>query len=569
MKIFIITIFVLFIAVYILPLGVRPMVVPDETRYAEISREMLDTGQWIVPRLDGLRYFEKPVLGYWLNAISIKLFGENAFAIRLPSALAAGLSALLIFFLVQRFGGGRLIGLLASGVFLTCGEVFVIGVFCVLDSLFSLLVTAAIISFYFAYRAEDFRGKTIYLVMFGIGCGLAFLAKGFIAFAVPFVTIIPFLLWHRRSNGLGKLVWIPILTAVLVALPWSIMIHLRENDFWRYFFWEEHIGRFFSDDAQHAEPFWFFIPVIAGGALPWTAVLPVIVAGLRKIQVKDTFLRFILCWLIFPFLFFSICRGKLGTYILPCFPPLAILIALGLTKYFVTGQSKAFNAILRYGAILIIISTGILVLIHTALPRLSIYDNKETGKWIFLTIGLLFYAVFLLLASRNTNYRIKIFLCCIGPICLMFSAHFSTPDRLKAGKMPGEFLASHSEKISPDTIIISDNYLTPAVCWFYQRDDVYMLDRTGEFTYGFSYDDAASRPIATDELADFIKRNFLGKAVVLITREERYESYHKVLPVPANEVREYDFVMAEFASTITTEQTFATGPAEKEICVSH
>src|SRR4030042_4567945 len=98
-----IIIFVLFFLIYILPLGVRPLVIPDETRYAEIGREINETGDWIVPRLDGLRYFEKPILGHWLHALSIKLLGTNAFAIRLPSALAVGLSALMLFFFVRRF----------------------------------------------------------------------------------------------------------------------------------------------------------------------------------------------------------------------------------------------------------------------------------------------------------------------------------------------------------------------------------------------------------------------------------------------------------------------------------
>ena len=542
--------YILFMVAYILPLGIRPMVIPDETRYAEISREMLDTGDWIVPKLDGLRYFEKPVLGYWVKAISIKLFGENAFAIRLPSALAAGLSALLIFFLVRRFAGGLPNGLLASAAFLTCVEVFVVGILCVLDSLLSLFVTVAIISFYFAYMAENSRKKMIYLALFGIGCGLAFLTKGFIAFAVPFVTIVPFVLWDRQSKGLWKLSWIPILTFALVALPWCIMIYLRENDFWRYFFWEEHVRRFFSDDAQHAEPFWFFVLVLAGGALPWTAVFPVIVAGLKKTQLKDPFLRFTLCWLIFPFLFFSICRGKLSTYILPCFPPLAVLTTLGLMKYFAAGRTKAFDTIVRSSAILIIISAGVLVLIQTALPGLRIYDQKETWKWILLTVGLLSYAVFLVWASRNTNYMKKLCLCCIGPMCLMFSAHFGTPDRLKTGKMPGDFLSSHSKQISPDTIIISDNYLTPAVCWFYQRDDIYVLDRSGEFTYGFSYDDAEHKLVAIDKFADFIIHNSKGRTIVLITRNKRFESYHRMLPNPTNELREGGFVIAEFAPPI-------------------
>ena len=558
-----ITIFAIFIVGYILPLGVRPLVMPDETRYAEIPREMLHTGDWIVPRLDGLRYFEKPVLGYWLNAISIELFGENAFAVRLPSALAVGLTALLIFFLVRRLGSGKLIALSTATIFFTFGEVVVVGVTCVLDSMFSLFVTAAIISFYFAYMADNSRKKAIYLALFGVGCGLAFLTKGFIAFAVPFVTIIPFLIWNRQSNGLWRLVWIPILTSIVVNLPWSVMIHLRENDFWRYFFWEEHLRRFFSDHAQHAEPFWYFIPVIVGGAMPWTAVLPVIAAGLRRIQPKDSFVRFTLCWLVFPFLFFSVCRGKLGTYILPCFPPLAILIALGLTKYFALGNKKVFNTILRLGALLAIIAAGALILIHTALPGVSLYSNEESCKWILLSVGLLVYAISLMLASGNIEYMNRLCWCCFGLMCLVASAQFATPDRLKAGKMPGEFLLRHSEQIEPDAIIVSDNYLTPAVCWYYQRDDLYLLGRTGEFTYGIGYDDAHHRSVALADFTNFVQKNGKDRPVVLITKSKRYDEYRKLLPNPAKEIRKCGFVLAEFASTKPTQRECTSCPAKE------
>ncbi len=549
MKKYFIIVFALFVVVYILPLGVRPLVMPDETRYAEIPREILVTGDWIVPRLDGLRYFEKPVLGYWVNALSIKLFGENAFAIRLPSALAVGLSALLIFSLVRRFGGGSRKGVLAAVVFLTCVEVFIVGILCVLDSLFSLFVTAAIISFYFAYRADIPRERTMYLALFGCGCGLAFLTKGFIAFAVPFVTIVPFLIWNRQSKRMWKWISIPILTTVLIALPWSIMIYLRESDFWRYFFWEQHARRFFSDDAQHTEPFWFFLPVLAIGALPWMAVLPAIGMGLKKTQGKDPFLRFALCWLIFPFLFFSICRGKLSTYILPCFPPVAILITLGLTKYLATGKTKTFDTIVRSSAILIILGTGVLILIHTALPRLGIYNQKETWKWILLAIGLLFYAVFLVWASRDISDMTKICLCCFGPICLMFGIHFITPDRLKTGKMPGDFLSNYTKQIRPDAIIISDKYLTSAVCWFYQRDDVYLLDRAGEFKYGAGYKDANHKVLTKEEFADFVTHKAKGRKVVLFTNKKLYDYYREWLPNPANEVQEDGFVMAVFTSS--------------------
>ena len=135
-------IFFAYIVIYILPLNVRPMIIPDETRYAEIAREMIETGNWISPRLDGLRYFEKPILGLWLNAISIKLFGENAFAIRLPSALAVGLSAIILFFLILRITNESKRAVIASCVFLSCFEIYIIGTFSVLDSVFSMFITA-------------------------------------------------------------------------------------------------------------------------------------------------------------------------------------------------------------------------------------------------------------------------------------------------------------------------------------------------------------------------------------------------------------------------------------------
>ena len=107
-----------YVLIYLLPLGVRPMATPDESRYGEVPREMLQSGDWAVPHLIGLRYFEKPPLGYWLNAISIKIFGENNFAVRLPSALAAGLSAFFIWLLLMRAGYGQRAALAAAVVFL-------------------------------------------------------------------------------------------------------------------------------------------------------------------------------------------------------------------------------------------------------------------------------------------------------------------------------------------------------------------------------------------------------------------------------------------------------------------
>ena len=540
----------IFFLVYLVPLGVRALVIPDETRYAEIPREMLASGDWVVPHLNGLRYFEKPVLGYWLNAAAMWLFGENAFAVRLPSAVAVGLTALLLFLLVRKFSDDYLTALLATAVFLLSFEVLAIGVFCVLDSVLSLFVTAAISSFFFALREENASKKMILLVLAGMSCGLAFLAKGFLALVIPMIVIIPFVLRQGQFKTFLRTSWAPIITAVLVVLPWSVMIHLREPDFWHYFFWTEHVSRFFSpEDGQHNEPFWFFVPIILGGALPWTIFLPATVSGLNRIPRKDPLFRFAMCWLLFPFLFFSACRGKLGTYILPCFPPLAILVSLGLRQYLAAGKTKLFGIGSGIVLALVIGLTGTLIFFHLALPDRALYGRNETWKWILLTIGLLTYAVLLILARRETQYQRKLVLFCIGPALVMFSTHFIVPNQFKVGKMPGEFLSQHSSRIQPDTIIVvSDAHLVPAVCWFYHRDNVYILAGTGEFQYGLSYEDAKARSLDVDQFRVLIERNSGTRGVTLISSAPRYEKSVQVLPRPLYEDIHSGFAFAEYAA---------------------
>ncbi|MDZ7696998.1 MAG: phospholipid carrier-dependent glycosyltransferase [Deltaproteobacteria bacterium] len=176
-------------------------------------------------------------------------------------------------------------------------------------------------SFFYATREGRGAKHRLWMALFGGFCGLAFLVKGFLAFAVPVVTVVPFMLWERRMNRVLKASWIPILAAVLVVLPWALMIHLREGDFWNYFFWTEHISRFLSPiPGQHPKPFWYFIPVLIGGLLPWVALMPAAVMGVGRRWRQDAFIRFLFCWFFFPFLFFSASSGKLIPYILPCFP---------------------------------------------------------------------------------------------------------------------------------------------------------------------------------------------------------------------------------------------------------
>ncbi|MCJ7538797.1 MAG: phospholipid carrier-dependent glycosyltransferase, partial [Desulfobacterales bacterium] len=366
----------IFVLLYILPLGIRPIIIPDESRYAEIPREMIDSGDWIVPRLNGLRYFEKPVMGYWLNALSIKLFGENAFAVRFPSAAATGLSAFMIFLLIRRFSGEITSATLAALIFLTSFIVYGIGTFNILDSMLAMFVTASMTSFFFGLNAEPSKKKkNVYLLLFGAFCGFAFLTKGFLAFAIPVVAIVPFMIWEGRFKELFIISWLPIIAAVLVVIPWAVMVYFKAPDFWHFFVWIEHIKRFLSSEAQHHESFWYYIYLFPAAALPWTFLFPAAILGVKKTGIKTSIIRYAICWFFFPFLFFSVSKGKILTYILPCFPPFAMLMSTGLKKYFEASGKKLFSvAVCSLALLAVIIAVALIVVQIMGFKGFKPYD---------------------------------------------------------------------------------------------------------------------------------------------------------------------------------------------------
>jgi 4-amino-4-deoxy-L-arabinose transferase len=520
----------LFLLFYILPLGFRPIFIPDESRYAEIPREMIVSGDWVVPRLDGIRYFEKPVLGYWLNALSIELFGENAFAVRFPSAMATGLSALIIFLLVRRFSKSNFLGAITAVIFLTCFEVYGVGTFNILDSVLAMFLTAAMASFFFAYTAgNSSKKKQGFLLLFGVFCGLAFLTKGFLAFAIPVMVIVPFMIWERRIRELLLMPWIPIAVAVLVALPWGIMIFLREPDFWHYFIWNEHIRRFLAENAQHSQSFMYFFLVLPAAALPWSFLFPAVVLGLKKTGLRNAMIRYAVCWFLFPFLFFSICKGKLLTYILPCFPPLAILISAGLVPYFEKGGKKAFNAGSKSLAFLVI-GIAIALIGVESIGFKGFRPYLQSWKWALSMAGLITFAYLLFVACRKTEYKQKIVFYAVSPIFIIFSIPFIIPGVTLQTKTPGKMLLQYSHLVHPDTILVSDEDQVRAVCWFYKRNDVYLLGGGGELMYGLKYNDSKKRLLTFDGFNTLVKR-YPGR-IVAVFNFQRYQSWKAQLPKP-------------------------------------
>ena len=539
-----------FFLIYIAPLGLRPLFFPDETRYAEIPREMRAAGDWVVPRLNGFLYFEKPVLGYWLNAVSQELFGETRFAVRLPSALAAGLSVLSILLLLgRRKSEDSAIALIASGLFLICPLVFMCGTYAVLDGPFSAFFTLAMALFFRGNMEESTKRKRLFYAAFGVAGGLAFLTKGFLGLVLPGLVIVPYLLWRRQVSELLRFPWIPLLLAVAVALPWALAIHFRDPDFWRYFIWHEHLQRFFNPAGaeQHPEPFWFFVPVLIGGAFPLLFLLPGAFAGLRR-SWKEPLVAFCLLWLGMVFFFFSISEGKLGTYILPCFPPLAILVARGAYRYLQSGRRRLFDAGARgLGGLVLIALLGVAALQWLPFPaEWKIFSRAETARWMLGSVALLVWSGVVFLGAGDASPLRKLVLYAAAPAVALVGFSGIMPDLACVGHAPMSALERNASRVGPDSLLMTSSHLVGALNWQYRRTDVVIVRGAGELAYGMGRAANDHRLVLLEEFGDFAATHAGQGRLTLFLTDSSYAGLEPMLPPPLYLDRASGFVFAQF-----------------------
>ncbi|RMG42828.1 MAG: phospholipid carrier-dependent glycosyltransferase [Candidatus Dadabacteria bacterium] len=543
------------LALYLLSISFRPLFTPDEVRYAELPREMLTSGDWIIPRLDNLTYFEKPPLQYWLTAGVMLVAGEIPFAVRFIPALSALLTALVLFLLIKKSVESVVAAGLAASSYLLSTLVYAVSTTATLDSLLTFFLTAIMASFYFAMEAGDRKKELLWLIVCGLSSALAFLTKGFLAFALPVTALIPFLLWKKRWRTLLVSPWIVFIVALLAVLPWALLIHARDSSFWPYFFWEEHIRRFLASNAQHAEPFWFHIPTILWGALPWTFLFPAAFLGLRQLKNRPLIVDYSITWFIFPFLFFSVCRGKLITYVLPCVPPLIILFTIGILQYFKSPSRKAFNC----GALLLafIMGAAFIVLLLNYLSGFPsgkvLYTESESLKFIIVSVSLLLFSVFSWFSARRNTPEKKLMFYALAPVALYAAIGFAIPQYFIDKRAPGEFYLKNAGHISPGTLIVAASpSLVQSACWYYKRTDVYILFGAGELSYGLKYPGQAARHLKTaEDLAALLESGKVKSNLVLIIKRKDWQRVKSELPRPAFIDMTHKLVFAEYKANFS------------------
>ena len=314
-------------------LNYRHLIPSDEGRYAEIAREMLVTGDWITPRYNGYKYFEKPPLQAWATAAAFQAFGIGDWQARLWTALTGFLTILLVGFTGARIFNARA-GWLAAVVLASSPIWIISGHFNSLDMGLSSFLVAALCSLLLAQTSHNKNHCRNWMWACWIFMALATLSKGVIGAAIPAMVFIAYSIstwdwkiWTRLRLFSGTILFLAI------TAPWFVLVAQRNPEFLEFFFIHEHLQRFTQDDHSRTGPIYYFVPLLLIGLLPWILQAPGALAQAWSERRREFSAGWLLvCWFAVIFAFFSVSHSKLPGYIIPVFPALALIIGNRLDR---------------------------------------------------------------------------------------------------------------------------------------------------------------------------------------------------------------------------------------------
>jgi 4-amino-4-deoxy-L-arabinose transferase len=554
---------VAFVAVNLLFLGARPVLTADETRYGSIAAQMAESGDWLLLRMSGFRFYEKPPLTYWMTAASIEAFGRNGFAIRLPAALCGGLAALAVGIAARR--GARLAGSAPADAAVTGALVALASLtmvlpavgssVAILDQPIAGLTLAAACAYFMAVTGSAGRARAAWLVACGVLAGLAFMTKGLLAVVLPASMLVPWLAWERRWRDLFLTPWVPLAVGALVVLPWAVAVTSAEPGFWTRFIVHEHFQRFTgSGSNQPRESTFFYLLIVPLGCVPWIAAAPLAAAGAVRGVRSQAGLRFALCALAGPFVFLSLSRGKLPTYALPCFAPAAWLIVAGLLAAFGARGDRARSRWADAPGL------ALLALAATALA-LALSGDASSGllgrAWLahphahaaVLAAALALWGIGDLLAQRARTAPARVAWMGLSPVAALASFGLLFPDAaLDDALATGPSIERERASIIGTGTLFCDQKLAHASAWFLDRTDFLVVDRPREFAngQGVAEDDARLVPDAAfaERLAEARATGTaaLAAATPIVDRLLRAEG----VPEPARRVDFRGWALVEF-----------------------
>jgi 4-amino-4-deoxy-L-arabinose transferase-like glycosyltransferase len=379
--------FLICASIWFAGLEYRGLFMPDEGRYADIAREMLDADDWVTPRLNGIKYLEKPPLQYWATAGAFSVLGVDEWTARLWPAYTGFLGIALM-----AFAGFRLAPRspwLPTAVTLAgCWGYFLGAQFLTLDMGLTFFLTAAMLGFLLSRRTGiPLAEERSWMIFAWAGMACAVLSKGIVGIVIPGLALLVYVAIERELSLLRRLHWVPGLCVFgAIALPWFVLAQHRNPEFFHFFFIREHFERYLLPDHHRPGPWWYFVPVLLVGLLPWTPSIPAALARAWRTSVAPGFKldRFLVIWAGVVIVFFSASHSKLPGYILPAVPAILLLFAR---------HYPALSERLRRAPASTCVASGlVLTLLAAALPALSaplawMEFNAEFSIWL-LAAGL-------------------------------------------------------------------------------------------------------------------------------------------------------------------------------------
>ncbi len=533
----------LIVPLYLFGISGFPLAEPDEGRYAEIPREMLVTGDWITPRLNYVKYFEKPPLVYWATAISLEVCGMTEGAARLPSLVGAlgtvavtGLLALRVY--------GPATAVLSAAVLATSPFFAFMGIILTLDMSLTFFLSLSYAAAWFAFDRRDRR----FYVLLWVSAALAVLTKGPVSLVLVLGGIIPFLAWHgglaeiRRALSLRG-----ISIAVAIILPWYVVVSWRNPEFLRFFVVDQHIARYLWT-REHRQPFWFFLPLLPAMMLPWS-LAPLSAWRLWSARLKEgeslPATCFLLTWAVVVVGFFSLSTSKLATYVLPAFPPLAILLARGL----VLTSNRGRAAFLTCTAWMFGLLGGGSALAGALLPHFNDHWRAEYLQPYLLVggLGLAVSAVALGATSARSQVRQCVF---FGTLILFLFLAMSA--RGVANDYQSLAVAAAKAMTPSDRIVMFRHY-TQGVP-FYSRTRATMVEDWGELEFGRRHADDQGEYFWPE--TDRLRKAWAGdQRLFLIINRKELAALDPPLPG-----KQYELASKDKKVLITNRSSTATAP---------
>jgi 4-amino-4-deoxy-L-arabinose transferase-like glycosyltransferase len=360
----------------------------DEPRYAQIAREMLGRGDWVTPTLYGRHWFEKPILYYWSVMVSYSALGVSDWAARLPAATFATGAVFAVWAFLRRL----LPGAQLDGALFTASSVALLGF--ARSAGPDMLLAASFTIAMLAWMSWSLNGEKRWLLAFYVFTALGMLAKGPVAPALAGVIVVAYALLRREPKLVARTLWLPGIALFLaVALPWFVLVQLRNPEFFRVFVVEHNMARFATNLYRHKQPFWYYLPVLLAGTLPWTVYwLATMWDGLRSLWQRNAassasemraapcalegerattslqIVQFLLVWVVVVVGFFSVSQSKLPGYILPALPACTMLAALYVHRR--AGARPNFTLFTLHAALLATLVAAVL-LVPYAIARSS------------------------------------------------------------------------------------------------------------------------------------------------------------------------------------------------------